>query len=52
MIGCGSKRVQQFTHQVAAAVVEPLDLAGVIHRVLGCVLRSVALHTVRDIGLA
>src|ERR1035441_2093287 len=38
VIGRGGQRVQEFAHEVAAAVVKPLDLAGIIHRVLGSVL--------------
>jgi hypothetical protein len=38
MIGRRSESVKQLAHQVAAAVVEPLDLGGVIHCVVGRVL--------------
>src|SRR6478672_8775710 len=43
LIGRRSKCVQKFTHQHAAAVVEALDLTGVIHRVVGRVLHPFGL---------
>jgi hypothetical protein len=34
----GGQTVEQRSHQVAAAVVKAPDLAGIVHRVLGCML--------------
>jgi hypothetical protein len=34
----GGQRYQELAHEVAAAVVETLDLVGIIHRVLSRVL--------------
>ena len=38
LIGRGSERVEQLTHEIATAIVEALDLAGIVHRILGSVL--------------
>jgi hypothetical protein len=36
--GSGSERVEQLPHEIGATVVEPLDLAGLLHRIVRGVL--------------
>jgi TfoX/Sxy family transcriptional regulator of competence genes len=43
--GCGRQLVEQLAHEIAAAVVEPGDLAAVLHGVLRCVLSGVGDHS-------
>jgi TfoX/Sxy family transcriptional regulator of competence genes len=44
-VGRGGQLLEQFTHEVAAAVVEPRDFTEVLHRVLGSVLNAVGDHS-------